>query len=109
MKSQVESFGNKKILRLYGELTIRDASELKIALNEILEDASECFINVESVTDIDLSCLQLLCAAHRTSIEQNKHLQIEQHWPAPLRQIINLIGLSPCAGGSSINTRCLWA
>jgi ABC-type transporter Mla MlaB component len=83
MYGQIEDSDNGKQLKLSGELTIQSAGEFKAILKESLEATGILAINVASVTEIDLSCLQLLCAAHRTSIEQDKLFEYEQGWPEP--------------------------
>ena len=59
-----------RIVRLTGDLTISRADEMRSALLESLKGAEHIEIDLSSVEDADLSCLQLLCSAHRTS----KHL-----------------------------------
>ena len=83
MNSQVEDSDNGKRLNLSGELTIQSAGEFKAILKESLEATGILAINLSSVTEIDLSCLQLLCAAHRTAMEQDKLFEYEQGWSEP--------------------------
>jgi anti-anti-sigma regulatory factor len=61
---------NKKgvrILRFTGDLTISRACEVKTALLESLKEAEGVEVDLSSVGEADLSCLQVLCSAHRTS------------------------------------------
>lgn len=109
MSDQIEDPGNRKTLRLFEELTIRNAGKLKGALDELLGSSDCLLIDAASVAEIDLSCFQLLCAAHRTSIANEKPIVIEQGWPASIRQAAQAAGFSH-NNGCRFNEggRCLW-
>ena len=68
---------NKSFLKLDGEMNISRATDLKDALLESLEKAETVEINLNDVTGIDLSCLQLLCSAHRSASKEGKALTIK--------------------------------
>ena len=57
---------------LNGELTISRATELKEAMMQALAGSDTIEIDLKDVTRIDLSFLQLSCAAHRTAIQSGK-------------------------------------
>ena len=110
MRDQTENTGNRKTMRLFEELTIKNADRLTTTLGEMLDTPNCVVINTESVTEIDLSCLQLFCAAHRTSIGKNKQIVIEQGWPAPIRQAAQAAGFSRNTGCPfNVKSLCLWA
>lgn len=67
----------KAYLKLEGELTVALAADLRAALLNSFERADNVIINLDNVTKIDLSCLQLLCSAHRTADEDGKTLTVE--------------------------------
>ena len=54
-----------------GELTIVQISEFKKKITDIMPDSKEVLVDLLNITDMDVSCLQLLCSANR-SFEQNK-------------------------------------
>jgi ABC-type transporter Mla MlaB component len=60
------------ILRLDGDLTIERAEELLEICRESLAVCDKIEVEFVSPGEIDLSCLQLLCAAHRTAVSGNK-------------------------------------
>ena len=76
MNFEQETPGNTDILALNGELTIARAVELKAMLTASLKRAENVHIQLEAVTAVDLSCLQLLCSAHRTALDLNKKLTL---------------------------------
>ena len=59
-----------------GEITIPSANELKNALINSLDKFNCVTLNFEKATAADLTCLQLLLAAYRTSKEANKNIMI---------------------------------
>ncbi len=77
MKSRVEDSDNKRILNLYDEFTIQSAGEFKTILKDSLEAADILIINTEHITEIDLSCLQLLCAVHESAVHEGKTVTLD--------------------------------
>lgn len=77
---------NKTVLTLDGELTVNKAALLKDQLLSSLEESDEIEIYFENVTAIDLSCLQLLHAAHSSARKKNKKLVLQAENAPLLRQ-----------------------
>jgi len=75
----------KGTLTLKGDLTIQHASRLRELLLEALETTPRMFLHLEEVAEIDLSCLQVLCSAHRTAVALQKEIAITGRWPEALR------------------------
>jgi len=77
MDFKLDSSG-EGIVSLDGELTIEYAAELKALLIRALENADRVYIRLKDVTTVDLSCLQLLCSAHRTAVKAKKHITLDR-------------------------------
>ncbi len=58
-------------LNCQGELTIVQVSDFKKTITDIMPDSKEVIVDLLKITDMDISCLQLICSANR-SFEQNK-------------------------------------
>jgi anti-anti-sigma regulatory factor len=58
----------RKTLVLDGECTLDRAVELKSAMLEALGDGGHLALDLEQVTAVDLSFLQILCSAHQTTL-----------------------------------------
>lgn len=71
------SGGESVRLRLEGEVTVESAGELRQALLQALEGGGGIVVDCGGATSIDLSTLQLLCAAHRTAITLGKDLALD--------------------------------
>lgn len=77
MDFKKEDSGQTGTLKLDGELCIQRAAELKRILLNAQKGAGPVLLNLEGVTDVDLSGLQLICAAHRLAVKSNKSLSID--------------------------------
>lgn len=67
----------KSYLKADGQLTVARAADFKKALETSLEKANNIEINLNQVTSIDLSCLQLMCSAHLSAAKAGKSLSIK--------------------------------
>ena len=100
--------GSSNVIRLTGDLTISRAAEILSLLKESIQARDEIRISLQEVTRIDLSCLQLLCSAHRTAAAKSKVLTLETPVPDALRKLIRQAGFKRRNGCAfSPNTNCL--
>jgi ABC-type transporter Mla MlaB component len=104
MKSRIEDSDNKRTLNLYDELTVQNADEFRTILNESLEAADILTINTEYVTEIDLSCLQLLYAAHKSAVYREKTVTLDHGPSRVVEDALLQAGYSHHAG----KEKCLW-
>ena len=99
----------KAYLKADGELTVNRAADFKDALVTSLEKANEIEINLNEVTDIDLSCLQIMCSAHLTAAKSGKSLFVKAPSVAVFLQAKENAGFTyskPCRFASTGD--CLW-
>ena len=78
---KIEESDNKKTLIINGELTIHNAAAVQGVLIRSLESQDDLTISLEAVSDVDLSFLQLLCSAYKTSKELNTHMTMAGNCP----------------------------
>ncbi|MEO5332124.1 MAG: STAS domain-containing protein [Magnetococcus sp. YQC-5] len=98
-------------LNLTGDLTIRNAINLKDALSNAMEQiqtskASQLELNFSEVERMDLTTLQTLCAAHRSLIKQGIALTLAGPLPTALRETVQQAGFVDCGGKKE--TSGLW-
>jgi len=79
MNCTVTYQGDREVLVIAGELNIEHAQALKETLLQSLTGTGPLLLNLENVTAIDLSCLQLLCAAHRSWLKANRELTVASY------------------------------
>ena len=106
---KVDKSDDKKILSINGDLTIQNAAELQKILIECLEDTAHLTLNIENVTEIDMSCLQLLCSAHKTTLNTDKGLSIDGSPSAIFQEAVNVSGYQQFSGCElDKSNSCLW-
>lgn len=109
MDLRVEDSGDAKVLILNGELTIEHADELKDALAKSLNSAGHVVLNIEGASNVDLSCLQLLCSTHRTAVRSNKVLSLSGGYSGPFKQAVTDLGYFRSIGCSlDTGNTCIW-
>lgn len=110
MNFEIGNAGEFGVLELEGELTVSRADELRLALLRSFSCSDHIVLNLEKVTAVDLSCLQLLCSAHRTSLAVNKRITIASNRPEIFRRLIHAAGYSRHKGCVLDGDKgCLWA
>jgi anti-anti-sigma factor len=63
-------------LKLEGDMTIARAGELKKALLGALEKSKELEVDMEGVTGVDVSCLQVLLSARKSARAGKKSFRL---------------------------------
>ena len=86
------------VLTLSGDITIQRAAQLKDALVNAVEKVKHLTLNLEAVTAMDLTALQLLCAMHRSLTGSGKTLAVAGVVPAAVRQVVTDSGYVGCGG-----------
>lgn len=69
-----EEAGRAGELVLKGALVVQRVAEVKEELKNALEEVDTLMVNLAEISELDLSCLQLLCSAHRAAVAMNKTL-----------------------------------
>lgn len=87
-------------LRLEGELTIYRAAELHAMLKDTLSGAARCTLELDAVTEVDSTGVQLLLAARRTARENACELAFVG-LPEALADALNVFGLTGEFGAAS--------
>ena len=91
-------------------LTIQRAAEFKDTLMKALSSVDRLEVSLDTVTEVDLACLQLLCAAHRFCIRTNKTLIIFHEHAEALHKALRDAGFKRRKGCKNAggNCECLW-
>lgn len=109
MNHTYELSGGIGTVAVEGELTIAHAGELRSVLARSTEEAASVVIRFGSIDDVDLSCLQLLCSAHRTLAKKNKDLRMEGEGVRRIFSVAEKAGYSQNAcGRPQPESNCLW-
>lgn len=108
MTYQFQQSGGNGQLNLSGELTVQYASELLAVLAGAQNSVTDLVVNLADVTEADVSCLQLLCAAHRSALRIQKSMALGKVSPEFRRAVEDsgYIRHMGCSRGTGQN--CLW-
>jgi len=105
----VEHLDKKKILSIKGSMTIEHIDELRDILIEMKEHSENIVVNLATVSEIDTTCLQLLCSAHKTYMNENKSLELSINCSEAFQHAVTNSGYAQhkgCKHDKDVN--CLW-
>jgi ABC-type transporter Mla MlaB component len=97
-----------KLLKLKGELTIDSAARLRETLLDLLDTGEELEISLREVEEIDLACIQVLCAAHRSFHKAGRHIALGEGTSAGMLGALKDMGMDPSACDRPYGENCLW-
>ena len=78
---------DKDVLCFSGEMKEEQGAEIWVSLFTALGKTDRLELSFEEVTDVDLSCVEPLCLAHRMAMKLNKRLVITGRRPERLIQL----------------------
>jgi len=105
----LEQSGNVAVLAVSGPVTVERACELKEILMKALQGADQVVFDLEGMTEVDLSCLQILCSAHRTATRLNKSITLGNVRPEVFTSALECSGFERHTGCVLDTTKsCLW-
>lgn len=106
---RLEQTGNVAVLALNGPVTVDRACELKGKLITAFYGAEHIILDFGGVTEVDLSCLQILCSAHRTLTKLNKNITLGNIQPDVFSRAVECAGFNRHTGCALDAAKsCLW-
>ena len=78
MDFKLKQPGNVGVLTIVESLTIESSTEFKDALLNSFSETDDLVLDFRDVTEVDLSCLQLICAANNMAAKLNKRLVVSE-------------------------------
>ena len=90
--------GDSVVLKVRGDLTVEYAKEFQAALIEELEKSDKILVNLESAGEADITCLQLLSSALRSSARLGKQISLSDNLPEQFMQLVNDAGFALVLG-----------
>ncbi|HHO76616.1 MAG TPA: STAS domain-containing protein [Deltaproteobacteria bacterium] len=97
-----------KIMHIEGGLTIEHACSLKDVLMEAFSSTDHLSIDLRDTSAVDLSCLQVLCAANKTFIKAEKKIDILGELSDTFKKAIADVSIDRQSCDSPYNGHCLW-
>ncbi len=109
MNADVTQSGKTSVVKLEGSWTIERANELKIKLLDAMNSSASIVLDLEGLTDLDLSTIQLFCSAHRTSLRDGKHLALHSRMSQSMKRMVGDVGFMRTLGcRNDLYKKCLW-
>ncbi|HEY3275315.1 MAG TPA: STAS domain-containing protein [Syntrophorhabdaceae bacterium] len=106
---KVEKSGDGATVVIGGEATIIHGEEMKKALTGTIGECATITVHTGGILETDLSCLQLLCSAHRMARRMNKELIFQRPPSVILEQTAGNLGYSRRSGcGLAGDDHCLF-
>ena len=94
---------------LSGSLVLSSAGDIRAQLLQALDESDIVHLMLQDVTEVDLSLVQIICAAHRSALQRKKSLVLQKDLPDSFVQIIEDAGLQDHIGCSSgTRENCVW-
>jgi ABC-type transporter Mla MlaB component len=96
-------------LMISGEVSIQNALGFRDALKEWIERSDTLDLNLDGVAEADLTCLQLLCSAHRLVMNMGKKMIVAGELPESIGKAARQAGFvreRGCRGEES--HKCIW-
>jgi ABC-type transporter Mla MlaB component len=101
--------GDRAVLAISGELTVRHAKNLKAQLLDALTGSEAVEVNLGQVSAIDVTFPQLLCSAHRTAVVLKKNMTVTGVDGERFGAMLRSAGISRHIGcQESSRKTCLW-
>ncbi len=97
-------------LQLSGDISIQDAQECLEAFRDFQHGGNRLMLNLEGVTNADVSLLQLVCSLHRTCLKAGQNLTLTADMPETFKTILEMSGYrrpKACTFGG--DNPCLWS
>lgn len=92
-----------------GELTVNHVTELRDDLLMALKSVEKLGLDLQAVTEMDISALQLFCSAHKTAIKTDKEIELIDSTMEVARNSAGLNGFLRQQGcDTDQNNTCLW-
>jgi ABC-type transporter Mla MlaB component len=102
-------YDNKVTIVLKGDLTVKNAAKMKSNIVKALKNCETVAISFGGIRKVDLSCLQLLCSAHRSAVRREKMMYFESDIPPHLNDLAMISGFLRLEGCQlECGKGCFW-
>lgn len=91
-----------------GDITLQAVDELKASLAWAIQNVDRVEINMDQVTAMDLSCLRLLCSAHRTALQMKKTFTLVGAKPDRCDRTVRSGSVCCSRNAADRASDCLW-
>ncbi len=109
LKVDITEAGKEGFLALAGDLTMVEVQETKKVLLEAIEKVDTLHLDLQKIESVDVSFIQLICAAHRECFLSEKEIFLKDGVRDIIDQLLERAGYSKqCGCYSAAKKGCLW-
>ncbi len=102
--------GKEGYLSLVGNLTMAEVQETQKVLLEAIEQVDTLYLDLKEIESVDVSFVQLLCAAHRECFLSEKDIFLQGGVSDIMEKLLASAGYSKqCGCYSAAKKSCLWS
>lgn len=106
---ELKSTGSGHRLTVSGDLTVAAAAGFRDHLLQLMEGDGPAEIDLQNITDLDLTALQLICAVHQSAIVRGRDLALYGFPGEPLIRLLAGAGFPRQAGcRRDLKNECFW-
>ena len=97
------------LLSFQGDMTMMHALEIKKDLLEATGEADILQLDLHEIESVDVSFVQLICAAHRECASSGKKISLQIGSSEPVKELFNRAGYSKQFGcPAAYRESCVW-
>ncbi len=102
--------GKEGTLTLTGDVTMAEVQETKKAILEAINEVDRLFLDLKKIESVDVSFVQLLCAAHRECFVSEKDIFMDAEMGDTIESLLEKAGyMKQCGCFPAARKSCLWA
>lgn len=111
LKISTTETGKEGFLSLEGELTMPHACDIRKVILEAIDKVDSLRLDIHSTRSVDVSFLQLLCAAHRECFFSGKQISLDGGAGTAMESLLEMAGYARRHGCPDVQAKksCLWA
>jgi anti-anti-sigma regulatory factor len=79
-------------IRIEGDITLPCISGIRDTFSEVLRSSDRLCLDLKAVSRVDVSCLQLFCALHKSSLAQGKEIVFSAPLPSVMKETMQKAG-----------------
>ena len=79
-------------VRIEGDITLPSVSEIRDTILEAFRSNDRVSLDLRAVARVDMSCLQLFCALHKSSLEHGKEIVFSAPLPSIMKETMQKAG-----------------
>jgi len=91
---QFEKKADAGVLSVTGDMTIQCAATVKEAAASALRDVKTLVVDIDGVTGVDLTFLQILCSLKHTAERDGKKVSIKASCPEIFKRVVEEAGFA---------------